>query len=439
MKILLIGSGAREHAIARALHRSPSLTGLYAYTNSHHPGLISLSTEYRVGDMANSQEIVASASHWQVDLAIIGPEAPLAQGLADALWHASIPVIGPTKALARIETSKAFARELLHKYHIPGAARFQIFHDMVDVENFLHDLGEDGYVVKADGLMGGKGVKVAGDHLHSFSEALQYCQQLCAEQHSFVVEEKFVGQEFSLMSFCDGNSVVSMPVVQDHKRAFVNDCGPNTGGMGSYSDSNHRLPFLTAEEVAEAQHINELTFAALQKECGEKYIGILYGSFIATKKGIAVIEFNARFGDPEVMNVLAILESDFVAVCQAMIEGRLSTTPVTFLSLATVCKYVVPHGYPDNPLKNTVIEVAAVQNKEHLYLAAVNDVAGKIVSLGSRVAAVVGVAKTIAQAEVIAEEEVQRIRGSVFHRADIGTAALIQQRIQQMQQLRMKG
>ena len=141
MKILLIGSGAREHAIARTLHRSPLLAELYAYTTSHHPGIIPLTTQYRIGDIANIQDIVSAATHWQIDLAIIGPEAPLAQGLADALWHVAIPVIGPTKSLARIETSKAFARELLQKYQIPGAARYQFFHDMNGVEDLLRDLG----------------------------------------------------------------------------------------------------------------------------------------------------------------------------------------------------------------------------------------------------------------------------------------------------------
>lgn len=436
MKILIIGSGAREHAIAKILHRSPQKPEIYCCASSNNPGIQQLTKNYWVGNICNLDDIVKQATDWKIGFAIIGPEAPLEKGLADALWQHSIPAIGPKKKLAQLETSKAFTRDLLKKHHIPGSPLYKSFQGAESVTEFLQELGEGNYVVKANGLMGGKGVKVAGDHLQSFDEAYQFCEEIIAAGQSFVIEEKLIGQEFSLLCFCDGNTLIPMPAVQDHKRAFVNDEGPNTGGMGSYSDANHRLPFLTNDDLEAAQKINEAVIKAVTTECGEKYIGILYGSFMATKDGVRLIEYNARFGDPEAMNVLAVLNSDFAAICQAMISGKLTRDLVQFANLATVCKYAVPEGYPDHPVKNTEINISDVKNTDQLYLAAVDMRENKLIATGSRTVAVVGVAKTISEAEKIAEEEIQRIQGQLFHRPDIGTETLIRRRVKQMQELR---
>lgn len=436
MKILIIGSGAREHAIAKALNRSPQKPEIFCCGTSSNPGIHHLANKYWVGDIGDVEEVVKLALNWQIDFAIIGPEAPLEKGLADILWDNKIPTIGPKKKLAQIETSKAFTRELLKKYQIPGSPIYRSFHDVEGVRTFLEELGEGNYVIKANGLMGGKGVKVAGDHLHSIDQAYLFCQELQQLGQSFVIEEKVIGQEFSLLYFCDGYSLIAMPIVQDHKRAFVNDEGPNTGGMGSYSDANHSLPFLTEKDLEKAQHINEAMLSALTAEYREKYIGIVYSSFMATKDGIRLIEYNARFGDPEAMNVLAVLESDFVAICEAMLTGRLSASLIHFANLATVCKYAVPEGYPEQPIKDSIIDISHVIHPEQLYYAAVDERAGKLYATGSRAVAVVGIANTITAAEKIAEEEICRIRGKLFHRTDIGTDALIQRRIEQMRELR---
>ncbi len=439
MNILIIGSAAREHAMAMVLHRSPLAPHVFCCGTSINPGIKQMAHQYWVGDITDVAAVTTIAKEWRIDLAIIGPEAPLEKGMADALWHQAIPTIGPRKELAQIETSKSFARGLMEKYHIPGLPPYQTFHDMTGVNAFLHLLGEGNYVVKANGLMGGKGVKVAGDHLHSFEEAKAYCEEIFALGETLVIEEKLIGQEFSFMGFCDGNVLVPMPIVQDHKRAFVGDKGPNTGGMGSYSDANHCLPFLTEADVKAAWAINEAVMHALTEELQEKYIGILYGSFIATRDGIAVIEFNARFGDPEALNVLAILESDFVRLCQAMVTGALADEPVKFAHAATVCKYVVPVGYPDAKAEigeRAAIDICAVKNKACLYLASVDVNEGKILATGSRTAAYVGVADSIPAAEEIAEKEVCGISGPLFHREDIGTQHLIQFRVDAMRELR---
>lgn len=436
MNILIVGSGAREHAIAVALHRSPQQPHIYCCGTSINPGIKQMAFNYWVGDINDVDAVVQRAKEWQIGMAIIGPEAPLEKGLADALWRNAIPTIGPKKKLAQIETSKGFARDLMQKHHIAGLPRYKSFFDMMGVNEFLNELGEGNYVIKANGLMGGKGVKVAGDHLQSITEALAYCREILATGQTLVVEEKLIGQEFSLMCFCDGEHVMSMPIVQDHKRAFVDDKGPNTGGMGSYSDANHSLPFLTEDEVQAASEINQAMIKALTTELNEKYIGILYGSFIVTRQGVYVIEFNARFGDPEALNVLTILRSDFVAICQAMITGNLTQDLVFFAPLATVCKYAVPEGYPEAPVQDVAIEICAVKNKSHLYLSSVNAVDGKILATGSRTAAYVGVADTISAAEEISEKEVRGISGPLFHREDIGTDRLIQRRVDEMRRLR---
>ncbi len=436
MRVLIVGSGAREHAFAKAFAQSAVKPSLFCCATTRNPGIQQLAQHDWVGDINCVESVVKQARHWKIDLAIIGPEAPLERGIVDALEHEGVATVGPKKILAQLETSKMFTRSLLHKYKIPGSPHFQSFSELSGVMDFLHELGEGRYVVKADGLMGGKGVKVAGDHLHSFEEAYQFCETLIRQGLAFVIEEKLVGQEFSMLSFCDGERLIPMPLVQDHKRAYVDDRGPNTGGMGSYSDVNHSLPFLIPDDIAAARKMNAAVISALAEECGERYKGILYGSYMATSDGIKLIEYNARFGDPEAMNVLAILDADFTELCQSLAMGQLKPEQVRFKPLATVCKYAVPLGYPDHPQTNSPIDISHVLNPDQLYFAAVNATDEGLYASGSRALAVVGVASTIAAAEMVVEEEINRIQGALFHREDIGKVALINRRIEMMRHLR---
>lgn len=437
MRILIVGSGSREHAFARAFARASIPPTIFCCGASNNPGIRALAEEYWQGSI-EVDNVVRLAQDWQINLAIIGPEAPLEKGLVDALEHVGISSVGPKKALARLETSKRFTRELLEKYQIEGSPRYRAFSTTAGMMQFLLELGFQGYVIKADGLMGGKGVKVAGDHLHSVDEGLEYASGLIDQGQAVVIEERLIGQEFSLLCFCDGVNLFPMPLVQDHKRAFVNDVGPNTGGMGSYSDANHSLPFLEPSDVEAALAINRQVITAVTEECGEPYRGILYGSFMATSDGVKLIEYNARFGDPEALNVLAILESDFLRLCQSLVSGCIKFDEVRFKPLATVCKYAVPYGYPDKPKKNIIVDISKVVDKEVLYFGAIDDVDGRLYAQGSRALAVVGVAPTIEQAERIAEHEINRVGGQLFHREDIGTSQLIKRRIQVMKGLRAK-
>ncbi len=435
MKILLIGSGAREHAIVKALDRSSHEKEIYCLASNRNPGISDLCDKFIVGDINDSYFVLDYAKEVGASLAIVGPENPLAQGVSDCLWDAGVKTVGPKKYLAQLETSKAFTRDLLKAYNIPGSPKYQTFDSMNGVMEFLNELGEN-YVVKYDGLAGGKGVKVAGDHLHSHDEALAYCKNMVDDGSDFVIEEKFVGQEFSLMSFCDGDNLKHMPAVQDHKRAYEGDKGPNTGGMGTYSDVNHGLPFLTDGDIAKAHAINTATAKALKDKFGEEYKGILYGGFMITSNGVKLIEYNARFGDPEAMNVLSLLESDFIDICIGIVNGTLDQVDVRFSNKATVCKYAVPEGYPDSPVKGEPIDVSGISNPDGLFYASVDIQNGQLVEAGSRTVAVVGMADTISDAEKLAENEVSSIKGPLFHRTDIGTDIIIQKRIDHINSLR---
>lgn len=433
-KVLLIGSGAREHVIAETLKRSPQECEVFVFAKTKNPGMAELAKEYKLGALNEIAAIVDFANKSGVDFAVVGPENPLADGVVDALLDAGISSASPLKTLARLESSKSFTRDLLAKYEIPGNPKFKVFYDANGLREYMEELGE--YVVKADGLMGGKGVKLSGEHLYSYDEGVSYAKE-CIEAHGHVViEEKFVGQEFSLMSFSDGFTAVDMPAVQDHKRAFEGDNGPNTGGMGTWSDSDHSLPFLNPSDLEDAHAINEAVIGALREETGERYVGVTYGGFIATKDGVRLIEYNARFGDPEAMNVLPLLKTDLVEIFEAMIEGRLHEVDVEFENKATVVKYVVPEGYPDSPIKDAKIEVGEIPAGVKIYYASVDQREDGLYLAGSRAIAFVGIADTIEMAEKLAQSAVSSVKGPVFYRSDIGTAKLIQVRLDHMKQLR---
>jgi phosphoribosylamine---glycine ligase len=435
--VLIVGSGAREHAIALALARSSQQPRLLCFSNALNPGIASLCLEYGVGSITDPAAVASFAREHKATLAVIGPEAPLAAGVADALVASGVPVVGPTQSLARIESSKGFARDLLAKYNIPGNPFFQRFTSMDGLEEVLHRYANR-HVIKDDGLAGGKGVKVCGDHLLSMDDSVAFCRDLMEHGHPIVVEEKVEGEEFSLMSFCDGGTLKHMPAVQDHKRAYNGDKGPNTGGMGTYTDADHKLPFLTDQDITAAQEMNQRVADALAQECGAPYQGILYGGFMATRHGVKLIEYNARFGDPESLNLLTLLQTDLVEICRAIVSGTLAEVDVRFSAQASVCKYVVPEGYPETPRKGDEVRLPEeLPANATIFLSAVDVQHGKLIATGSRTVAVVGVGETLGDAEAVCEQVVRQIPGPFFHRTDIGTDLLIARRVDHMKRLRI--
>ena len=419
--------------------RSGNSPVLFSYMKSNNPGIADLAAKVHLGNYHDLKTIKEWAKINNTDFAVIGPEDPLNNGVVDALKEAGIPSIGPTKNLARLETSKSFTRDLLGKYRIPGNPRFRNFSSSAGIEGFLDEMDE--VVIKPDGLTGGKGVMVQGDNFTSRKEALAICKSILAEHASVTIEEKLEGEEFSLQCLCDGKNVAATPPVQDHKRRFNDDKGPNTGGMGSYSCSDHSLPFLDYKDIEAGLSITEQVAEAIYRETGEYYRGVMYGGFMATKNGIRLLEYNARFGDPETMNILPLMKTDFIDLCQAIMGGALDRLKIEFAEKATVCKYVVPqeYGLPQDKagafFGTGKIEIGPLGGAR-LYYSSVDKRDDGLYMTSSRAIGVVGIAERLEEAEVVAEKAASAVKGAVDHRSDIGTEALIGKRIRHMRELR---
>ncbi|MAF36283.1 hypothetical protein CL622_04155 [archaeon] len=443
MNVLVVGSGGREHMLCKTLSKSPQLNKLFCYGTHYNPGIERLGVQMRIGKLSNSHDIISFSRINFINFAIIGPEAPLQYNLALDFHIHNIACIGPIGYYARIETDKAFARYILSCIHPevnPIYKGFDYTMEISAVEEFIESL-QSNIVIKANGLKGGKGVKVQGDHFTTILEGIQYIKQLIKNKDNFVIEEKLIGEEFSLMSFSDGTNISHMPIVQDYKRAYDGDQGPNTGSMGSISYANHRLPFLTDIDIAYCQTINGNIVNHLRKFYASNssvnkysYKGILYGSYMKTTSGeIKVIEFNARFGDPEVMNVLSILKTDFIQICKSIINGTLDQLQIEYEPKATVCKYLVPKGYPQDPEK-----------KKNVFISQIDDISDTLIfssvyenerclrdycvtTLGSRAIALIGKGDTTSQALETISETINHIHGPLYMRTDIGMSDKIKE------------
>ncbi len=440
MRILVIGGGAREHAICKAVFNSGN--ELFSFMKNLNPGIKKLAKDYFIHNETDAEKVLEYAKRKKIELAIIGPEAPEEAGVTNLLEKNEISVASPSKEAAEIETSKEYMRWLMKKYKIKGSLKCGSFSNIREAKEFIEML--DGEVaVKPIGLTGGKGVKVAGDHFNNMEEAIKYAKEVIEKRiggyNRVLIEEKVVGEEFTIQAFCDGKTIYPMPAVQDHKRLLPGDKGPNTGGMGSYSHKSGLLPFLTADEYEEACAILQKIVEALKRE-KRIYKGVIYGQFMLTPNGVKVIEINARFGDPEAMNVLPLLKTDFVEICIAMVEGNLSNKKISFNKKSTVCKYVVPEGYGIKPIAGKEIKVNEDEIEKEgglLFYASVNEKNGKIYTTTSRSLAVVGIADEIYEAEKICEKCLKHVKGEhIFIRHDIGKKELIEKKLKRVQILR---
>ena len=432
MRVLLVGGGGREHAIGEALVRGGA--ELYVVSKHKNPGLARLAKGYGLAKETDIKKVLEYAEKFGVELAFIGPEAPLEKGIVDALEENGIPAVGPSREAAKLETDKAFARTFMERNEIPGRKVFRVFTDVSKMRSWVDDFGRS-VVVKPIGLTGGKGVKVVGYQLRDNEEAKAYAEELIRRDGRVLIEERTDGVEFTFQVFTDGKRVLPMPLAQDYPHAYENDEGPITGGMGSYSCSNGLLPFVTREDYEKALETLKATVEAMRRE-GTPYKGILYGQFMLSKDGPVLIEYNARFGDPEAINVLPLLETSLLEIAEGIVDGNLQGAE--FEKKATVVKYLAPKGYPTNPVRGVKVEVnekAVEEVGARLYYASIDE---NFTLLGSRAIAVVGIADSLEEAERIAESVIPHVKGELFYRRDVGTRKSVEKRIELMREFGKK-
>lgn len=414
MKALVIGGGGREHAICEALRRSKRVTKIYAAPGN--AGIAQIAECVPLKD-TDTESLLRFALENSIDLTVVGPEASLAAGVVDLFQENGLKILGPTKLATQIEASKEFAKDLMRKYGVP-TADYAVFEQYDEALHYVEQKGAP-IVIKYDGLAAGKGVVVAME----LAEARQALQDMLLDKKygdaRVVVEEFLEGQEFSFMCFVNGNMVLPMQVAQDHKRAFDGDKGPNTGGMGAYSP----VPFVEQADYDFAlENIMKRTASALKSE-GCDFCGILYGGLIKTAKGIKVIEFNARFGDPETEVVLPRLKSDFYEVCLSVIQGE--PVALEWDTRSAIGVVMASKGYPDAYDKD--IEIKGLENVSdvEVYHMGTKKDGDRLLTNGGRVMLLTAMADTLDEAREKAMREIQKIHcDNLFYRKDIGYQAV---------------
>jgi phosphoribosylamine---glycine ligase len=437
---LVVGGGAREHALGVTLTRA-SAEVVVASANAN-PGLERLARATTRLAPTDVEKTVAFAVRERVEAAVIGPELPLASGVADGLRDRGIPTVGPSRAAARLESSKAFCRELLDRHRVPDQPQHAIVASADAVDAAVAAFPGP-FVVKPSGLTAGKGVRVQGSDFADPKEGAAYAKSLLVQGESVLLEEKLDGEEFSLMAFVTDDGIAPMPAVQDFKRALEGDQGPNTGGMGSYSQRDHLLPFLSREDRDRALVVLEGAVRALRAE-GLPYRGVLYGGFMLTAGGPRLLEFNVRFGDPEGINALTLYEEgNFSELLLGIAQGHLDPNLVNFRRRSTVVRYLVPPGYGSRASPGAVVELdeAAIEAEGvHVLYGSVEPAGPAAVRFGtSRGIALVGEASAIHEAASRIEAALRHVRGTYYVRHDIGTQPDLARRWEHVRQLLRPG
>jgi phosphoribosylamine--glycine ligase len=419
MRILVIGNGGREHAIIAKLAQSDRVSKIYCAPGNAGTALLAENVSIGVSEQENLAQFAMEHS---VDLTVVGPEVPLLEGMVDRFEKLNLPIFGPNKAAATIEGSKTFAKEMMQKYNIP-TSKYQVFTDSQEALAYVRDQGAP-IVIKADGLAAGKGVVVA----QTVEEAEQAIIESMDKKifgdagDQVVIEECLFGQEVSLMAFVDGKNVSPMVISQDHKPVFDGDKGPNTGGMGTYSP----VPQIADETIQQA--IDTIIYPmvdAFHQE-GIYYKGVLYAGLMITEDGPKVIEFNARFGDPETQVVLPRLKTDLVDVLLAVVEGRLGELEIQWSDQAAVCVVMTSPGYPGSYPNGLVIQFPEqVEPGTFVIHAGTKEQDGEIVTAGGRVLGVTALGDTIEDSQRKAYETVKQIQFDGAHyRKDIASKAI---------------
>ena len=416
MKVLVVGSGGREHAIVWALAKSPRVTELYCAPGN--AGIAQQATCVPIG-ATDVDAMVTWAKENQMDFVVVAPDDPLALGMVDALEQAGIPAFGPRKNAAIIEASKAFSKELMRKYHIP-TARYSTFTDMDEAINYIKAQGAP-IVVKADGLALGKGVTVAAtvEEAVEAVKAMMEDNKFGASGSTVVIEECMTGPEVTVLCFADGEHISPMPSSQDHKRAYDGNQGPNTGGMGAISPTPYYTPEIAQRCVKE---IFEPTMAAMKAE-GRPFQGVIYFGLMLTPEGPKVVEYNARFGDPECQALLMRLDTDLMDVLEACVNGTLDQLEIRWKDEASCCLVLASGGYPLAYEKGKVIDGLDQVQDAVVFHAGTADKNGAIVTNGGRVLGVTALGADLDAAIQNAYRAAKPIHFDQMHfRTDIGHA-----------------
>jgi len=416
MKVLIVGGGGREHALAWKIKQSPKVKEIYCAPGNGGISDIAQCVDIKATDITT---MVAFAKHNAIDLTVVAPDDPLAMGMVDALEGAGCRAFGPNKLAAQIEASKAFAKELMRKYNIP-TAKYEIFDNYDDAVKYIEDSSIP-VVIKADGLALGKGVTVAMTR----GEALSALKSIMLDKvfkeagNRVIIEQYLTGREVSVLAFSDGRNVVPMISAQDHKRAYDGNKGPNTGGMGAIAPS----PYYTAEikQRVEQEIINP-TIAAMAVE-GRPFKGVLYFGLMLTDEGPKVLEYNARFGDPEAQAVLPLLKSDLVNIMEAVVDGRLDKINIEWYSKAAACVVLASEGYPGHYITGyPILGLDEVTDPDVIvFHAGTRKDCGMYYTAGGRVLGVTAVADDLEMALYKAYANVKKIRfKGAYYRSDIG-------------------
>lgn len=421
MNVLVLGSGGREHALAWAIAKSPRLDSLFVAPGNGGTATIAKNVPL---DMNDADAVIGFARSENIDLVVVGPEAPLVAGVADAIRAAGIAVFGPGAQGARLEGSKSFSKEFMLAHGLP-TARYKKCTSQDAAMDYLHEVGAP-IVVKADGLAAGKGVVVAED-MEEAEEAVRDCfaGDFGEAGSVVVIEEMLEGPECSMLAFLSEGKALAMPCAQDHKRAFDGDLGPNTGGMGVYSP----VPCVTPELEAAMQEIMQNAAAATAKEFDDAYTGVLYGGFMLTAEGPKLLEFNARFGDPETQVIMPRLESDALEAFYMVATGKLDALDLRWTDQVAVCVVLASDGYPGSYEKGKVIlgieEAEELDGVTVFHAGTAFNQDDELVTNGGRVLNVVALADTFEDARELAYEACDKINfEGKQYRHDIALRAL---------------
>ena len=419
-----MGSGGREDAISGKLVSEGAI--LYSVMGHENPSIRTKAREYRIIQETDWQSVLKYALSIQPDLVFIGPDPVLATPLVDKLEANSIMTASPSSKAARIETDKTYMRDLMNRYSIAGNIGNWSFDSSMALEKWALKYDYE-FVVKPRGLTGGKGVRVMGEHFRTREDGIKYANNLIRRDGSVLIEEKVSGEEFSLQAFCDGKTVLPMPLAQDYKRAFEGDIGPNTGGMGAITDRNHLLPFIPGTARDKALGILRDVVDRMRAE-STPFKGILYGQFMFTKSGTRLIEINARFADPEGINILTIMNDSLEDKLFRISNGNLNVRS-SFLNKATVLRYLVPKGYGTKPEPGTIHINPVERDDVRIYYASVTGSLTDVNLSASRALAVVGISDTIPGAATKIDDYMVNLSGDFYMRKDIGTEDMLSKKI----------